>query len=127
MEDRITKAVVNYEMRLRLGSCGPMTERQVQRSAANYGRVYGQMELAVAQGREVLCTAGISTVWFPSYHAFTREIFKLTRRELSESALSAAYALAAEKWRVRGLDVAVLKQIGVDVFNLPWPATADKT
>jgi len=127
MNDGIPKAVVNYETKLRLGACGPLTESQIQRTVANYGAVYGLLENAVAQGREVLCAAGVSPVWFAYYHSFTREIFKLTRQELSQGAMAAAYARIAEKWRLRGLDEPVLKQIGIVVFNLPWPATAGNT
>ena len=124
MNDGIPKAVVNYEPKLRLGACGPLTEWQIQQHVANYGAVYWLLKKAVEQGREVLCAAGVSTVWFPYYHSFTRELFKLTRRELPERALAATYAQIAEKWRLRGLDEAVLKQIGIDVFNLPWPSLA---
>ena len=127
MEDGVTRAVVNYETKLRLGACGRQTEGQIQQQVERWGSAYALMKQKVDEGREVLCNAGVSTIWFSYYHAFTRELFKLTRQELSERAMSAAYARIAEKWRMRGLDLTVLKQIGVDVFNLPWPATADNT
>jgi hypothetical protein len=121
MEDGITKAVANYETKLRLGACGRQTEGQIQQQVEHYGSAYALLKQKVDEGREVLCSAGVSPMWFPYYHSFTRELFKLTRRELSQSALAAAYAQIAEKWRLRGLNPTVLKQIGVDVYNLPSP------
>jgi hypothetical protein len=119
VEDRVLRAVRKYELKLRLGACGRQTEGQIQRRVENYGSAYALMKQKVDEGREVLCMAGVSTIWFPYYHSFTRELYKLTRQELSASALSAAYARVVEKWRLRGLDLTVLRQIGVDVFGLP--------
>jgi hypothetical protein len=124
VNEGIPRAVVNYETKLRLGACGPLDEWQIRQHVANYGAVYSLMKQAVEQGREVLCTAGVSTVWFAYYHSYTRELFKLTRQELSSRACAATYAQIAEKWRLRGLDEAVLKEIGTTVFNLPWPDKA---
>ena len=127
MDERTREAVDNYEVKLRLGARKWQTEDQIQQQVEHYGTAYALLKQKVDEGREVLCMAGVSTMWFPYYHSFTRELFKLTRRELSQSALVAAYAQIAEKWRMRGLNLSVLKQIGADVFNLPWPATADNT
>jgi hypothetical protein len=127
MDERTRAAVDNYAVKLRLGARKWQTEDQIQQQVEHYGTAYAHLQHKVDEGREVLCMAGVSTIWFPYYHSFTRELYKLTRQELSERALAAAYAQIAEKWRLRGLDEAVLKQIGVVVFNLPWPATADNT
>jgi hypothetical protein len=126
MNEGIPQAVVNYEAKLRLGACGPLSEAQIREQSARYGAVYALMKRAVEDGRAVLVLAGVSTVWFPYYHSFTRELFKLTRREPPPAVLAAEYAQTVEKWRLRGLDQAVLKEIGLVVFNLPWPDTADK-
>jgi len=50
VNEGIPKAVVNYETKLRLGACGPLTEWQIQRHVANYGAVYVLMKQAVEQG-----------------------------------------------------------------------------
>jgi hypothetical protein len=127
MDERTRAAVDNYEVKLRLGARIWQTEDQIQRQVEHYETAYALLKQKVDEGREVLRMAGVSPIWFPYYHSFTRELYKLTRRELSERALVAAYAQIAEKWRMRGLNLTVLKQIGVDVYNLPWPATADNT
>jgi hypothetical protein len=124
VNEGVPRAVVNYETKLRLGACGPLAEWQIRQHVANYGAVYTLMKQAVEEGRAVLCLAGVSTVWFPYYHSYTRELFKLSRQELSSRARAAAYAQIAEKWRLRGLDESVLKEIGITVFNLPWPDRA---
>lgn len=124
MNEGVPPAVVNYERKLRLGACGPLAASKIRYQVANYEAAYVLMQQTVQQGRLILCDAGIPSVTFPYYHNFTRELFKLTRKyQLSEVPFEATRAEAAriaEKWTLRGLDKALLEQIGLVVFNLQW-------
>ena len=76
------------------------------------------MELQVKQ----TCDAsGVSTIQYPFYLNFGREIWALTRREVSGESLAQAAAVQIAKWVARGLNQAVLQAIRSQVFNVGAP------
>ena len=76
------------------------------------------MELQVKQ----TCDAsGVPTIQYPFYLNFGREIWALTRREVSGESLAQEVAVLSAKWTARGLTQAVLQAIRTDVFNVGAP------
>ena len=76
------------------------------------------MELQVKQ---VLDGLGVSVAQYAMYLAFGRELWRITRNELSgESAAMEADTLR-KKWVDRGLTTAVLEAIRTQVFNIGPP------
>ncbi len=76
------------------------------------------MELQVKQ---VLDGLGVSVADYAMYMAYGRELWALTRHEISgESAAMEADVLRL-KWVGRGKDTAVLAAIRSQVFNIPIP------
>ena len=75
----------------------------------------------------VLCGAGVPTITFPMYHAFSRHVGRLSRQEISTESLQEAVASAATKWEMRGLLRPVLAAIAADVYNIPVPAPASSS
>ena len=76
------------------------------------------MELQVKQ----TCDAtGVPTIQYPFYLNFGREIWALTRKEVSGESLAQAAAVLIAKWTARGLTQAVLQAIRTDVFNVGAP------
>ncbi len=76
------------------------------------------MELQVKQ---VCDGAGVSTIQIPFYLCFGREIWKLSRAEISGETLAIAASVLIAKWKARGLTEAVLQGIRTDVFNVGAP------
>ena len=76
------------------------------------------MELQVKQ---VYDGAGASVIQIPFYLCFGREMWSLTRKELSGEAMAKEAALLIAKWKARGLTEAVLQGIRTDVFNVSAP------
>ena len=121
----MTRVVQNYEAKLRLGVNGPLSESEVQRRVAHYSTAAAVDDIVLDQVRQVLCSAGIVPMMFPAYHAFSRELEKLTRQDLSHESMRIEYAITVSKWVARGLVQSVLKDIGCIVFNLAMPAPPD--
>jgi hypothetical protein len=126
MIDRAARSARNYEVKLRLGACGRLSEEEVRRRVDGYtARAYEQQAVNV-QVRQALCNHGVVSAWFPMYHACARELGRLKRLDCSgEARLEALRAIAA-KWIARGLHAAALREVAECVFNLSWPDTPDK-
>ena len=76
------------------------------------------MELQVKQ---VCDGAGVATIQYPFYLNFGREIWALSRKEVSGESLAKEAAVLIAKWKSRGLTEAVLQGIRTDVFNVSAP------
>ena len=61
------------------------------------------------------------TIHYPFYLCFGRELFALSRREISGESLCKEAAVLSAKWKARGLTEAVLQAIRTDVFNVASP------
>jgi hypothetical protein len=121
MIDRAARTVRNYEVKLRLGACGRLSEEEVRRRVAGYTCTAYRQQAVIVQVRQVLCGLGVVTTLFPMYHAYARELGKLKRLDSPEARGSALRATGA-KWIARGLREAALREVAESVFNLPWPA-----
>jgi hypothetical protein len=92
-----------------------MSEHYVAAVAAMYG--------IEEKTREVLNTSGVQTIQYVPYLSFSRQLYKLSRqREISGNSFAMAAYVLVEKWRIRGLDRAILARIRDQVFNIGEPA-----
>ena len=119
MSDRLIRVVANYEARLRTGANGRLSERDIRRRVANYGVAAAIADVELDQVRQVLCSHGIATISFPFYHAFSRELSKLTRQDISRERMQHEMVVLAAKWVRRGLSQRALLDIALTVYNLP--------
>jgi hypothetical protein len=76
------------------------------------------MELQVKQ---VCDGAGVATIQYPFYLCFGREMWALTRKDISGESLAKEAAVLVAKWKARGLTEAVLQAVRTDVFNVVAP------
>jgi len=76
------------------------------------------MELQVKQ---VCDSAGVSTIQYPFYLNFGRELWALSRKDISGESYAKEAAILVTKWTARGLTQAVLQAIRTDVFNVAAP------
>jgi hypothetical protein len=76
------------------------------------------MELQVKQ---VCDSAGVATIQYPFYLNFGRELWALSRKDISGESYAQEAAIMVTKWTARGLTQAVLQAIRTDVFNVAAP------
>jgi hypothetical protein len=121
MSNRLTKVVQNYEVKLRLGAGGRLSEGEIRRRVTGYSIFAAKDNLILTQVRQVLCSHGIVPMMFPAYHAFSRELGKQSRQDYSAENLQRMLAVTVAKWVMRGLVQAALLDIALIVFNLSPP------
>jgi len=76
------------------------------------------MELQVKQ---VCDGAGVPTIQYPFYLCFGREMWALSRKDISGESFAQEAAILITKWTARGLQGPVLQAIRTDVFNVSAP------
>lgn len=76
------------------------------------------MEISVKQ---VCDTAGATVIQLPFYLCFGREMWAMTRKEISGEAAAVEAATLIAKWVSRGLEQPVLEVIRTGVFNVSAP------
>jgi|WetSurMetagenome_2_1015567.scaffolds.fasta_scaffold1002006_1 hypothetical protein len=125
MSDRLERVVQNYEIKLRLGAGGKLSEHEIRKRVDGYSRFAVNDDLVLTQVRQVLCMHGIVPMVFPAYHAFSRELGKLTRQDISAESQGRMMMVLLEKWAMRGLSQKALLDIAVNVFNIKPPDSPD--
>jgi hypothetical protein len=88
---------------------------------ANVTAVFPMITAMELQVKQVCDGAGVATIQYPFYLNFGREIWALTRKEVSGESLAKEAATLIAKWKARGLTEAVLQGIRTDVFNVAAP------
>ena len=88
---------------------------------ANVTAVFPMITAMELQVKQVCDGAGVPTIQYPFYLCFGREIWALTRKEVSGESLAQEAAILIAKWVARGLNQAVLQAIRTDVFNVAAP------
>jgi hypothetical protein len=90
---------------------------------ASVTAVYPMITAMELQVKQVCDGAGVKTIQLPFYLNFGREIWALSRKEISGETLAIEVAVLVTKWTARGLTPAVLQGIRTDVFNVSAPIT----
>jgi len=88
---------------------------------ANVTAVFPMITAMELQVKQVCDGAGVPTIQYPFYLNFGREIWALTRKEVSGESLALEAATLIAKWKARGLTEALLQAIRTDVFNVAAP------
>ena len=73
------------------------------------------------QVKQVCDSAGVATIQYPFYLCFGREMWSLSRKDISGESLAREAAVLITKWTARGLTQAVLQAVRTDVFNVAAP------
>jgi hypothetical protein len=121
----LIEVIDNYEYQLRHGGSklrqGSTVEAQVSRFAE--GRM--RDSVLVEMTKQALNSAGIPTIQYPAYYAFTRKLNKRLNGpdgpRLTGDSASAEAATHVAQWIARGLCQSVLASIVVNVLNVSYP------
>jgi hypothetical protein len=87
----------------------------------NFATAAQSQATMLLQVKQVCDGAGVSTIAYPFYLSFGRELWALTRRDISGESAAIAAALLVAKWKARGLDQKVLYAIRTDLFGINAP------
>jgi hypothetical protein len=114
---RIAKWNAKFDTERIKGALDAMRPNMLQNVAAVFPLI-AAMELQVKQ---VCDGIGVPTIQYPFYLCFGREMWKLSRKEISGESLAQEAAVLITKWVARGLTQSVLQAIRTDVFNVSAP------
>ena len=125
MSSSVHRTIENYELSLRQGANGRLSEKAISERLGNYSRMAVIQEQELLSVKQVLNGFGVSTIIFPMYYAFSRHVGKLKRQAIGADALVEAVMTDVTKWEMRELLRPVLVAIAFDVYNvtLPEPST----
>jgi hypothetical protein len=126
MSERLFQAIDNYELSLRLGANGRLSEKAISERLGNFTRMAVIQEQELLTVKQLLCGFGVNTIIFPMYYAFSRHVGKLSRQGTGGEALVEAVKVDVAKWEMRGLLRHVLVAIAADVYNVVVPEPADE-
>ena len=121
MSDRLMRIVRNYEVKTRLGANGRLSEDEIRGRVTRYSITAAHDDVVLNGVRQVLLGQGVSNIMFPNYHAFSRELGKLTRQDRTSYSRSVELAILVTKWVARGLVQSALVGIAKSVFDLEMP------
>ena len=88
---------------------------------ANVTAVFPMITAMELQVKQVCDGAGVPIIQYPFYLNFGRQIWALSRKEVSGESLAQESAILITKWTARGLQGPVLQAIRTDVFNVASP------
>jgi hypothetical protein len=116
-----TKRIANWNEKYNLERVNAVLTEKRPTMLQNMSAVIPLMTAMEQQVKQVCDGAGVSTIQYPFYLCFGREMWKLTRQDISGESMALAAAVLIAKWKARGLTEAVLQAIRTDVFNVVAP------
>jgi hypothetical protein len=114
---RIAKWNAKFDTTRIKGALDEMRPRMLE----NVNAVFPALVSMETQVKQVLDTEGVATIDYPSYLAYGRELWKLTRKEISGTSMQLEALVLLNKWVARGLTQSVLEAIRLQVFNISAP------
>ena len=116
-----TKRIDNWNTKYNLERVNAILTEKRPTMLQNMGAVAPLLAAMELQVKQVCDGAGVPTIQYPFYLCFGREMWALTRKDISGESLALEAATLIAKWKARGLTEAVLQAIRTDVFNVSAP------
>ena len=116
-----TKRIANWNAKFNTERIKATLDDKRPAMLANVTAVFPMITAMELQVKQVCDGKGVPTIQYPFYLNFGREIWALTRKEVSGESLALEVAVLITKWVARGLTQSVLQAIRTDVFNVVAP------
>ncbi len=113
-----TKRIDNWNTKYNLERVNAVLTEKRPTMLQNVGSVTPLITAMELQVKQVCDGVGVPTIQYPFYLCFGREMWALTRKDISGASLALEAATLIAKWKARGLTEAVLQAIRTDVFNV---------
>ena len=116
-----SQRIMRWNAKFKTDRVKAILDDQLGRMSMNVSAVFPMITAMELQVKQVLDGLGVSMAQYSMYLCFGRELWSLTRKEVSgETAVMEADTLR-KKWVDRGLTTAVLEAIRTQVFNIAAP------
>ena len=116
-----TKRIDNWVAKVTPERTAAQVTPQLTDIKVNAAEAMNSMVQTDTKVQQVCNAAGVSIIQYPYYLAFGREMWALTRKDISGESLAQEAAILIAKWVARGLQQPVLQAIRTDVFNVAAP------
>ncbi len=116
-----TKRIANWNVGYNTERIKAIVDEKRPTMLANVNAVVPMIAAMELQVKQVCDGAGVPTIQYPFYLCFGREMWALSRKDISGESLALEAATLVAKWKARGLTEAVLAAIRTDVFNVGAP------
>ena len=116
-----TKRIANWNVGYYTERIKAIVDEKRPTMLANVTALYPMIAAMELQVKQVCDGAGVPTIQYPFYLCFGREMWALSRKDISGESLAQEAAILITKWTARGLTAAVLQGIRTDVFNVSAP------
>ena len=116
-----TKRIANWNEKYNLERVNAVLTEKRPTMLQNMSSVVPLMTAMELQVKQTCDAAGVSVIQYPFYLCFGREIWALTRKDISGESMAKEAATLIAKWVARGLTQSVLQAIRSEVFNVPAP------
>ena len=116
-----TKRIANWNVGYNTERIKAIVDEKRPTMLANVQAVIPMIAAMELQVKQVCDGAGVPTIRYPFYLCFGREMWALSRKDISGESLALEAAILITKWTARGLTAAVLQGIRTDVFNVSAP------
>ncbi len=115
------KRIANWDEKYNLERINAILVEKRPTMLQNMAVAFTSIALMETQVKQVCDGAGVATIMYPYYLCFGREMWSLSRREMSGESLALEAATLIAKWVARGLTQSVLQAVRTDVFNVAAP------
>ena len=116
-----TKRIANWNVGYNTERIKAIVDEKRPAMLASVTATYPMIAAMELQVKQVCDGAGVPTIQYPFYLCFGREMWSLSRSDISGESLAKEAAVLIAKWKARGLTEAVLQGIRTDVFNVSAP------
>ena len=116
-----TKRIANWDAKFDTTRIKATLDAKRPSMLASVNAVTPMITAMELQVKQVCDGAGVATIMYPFYLCFGREMWALSRKDISGESLCKEAAILIAKWKARGLTEAVLQAIRTDVFNVVAP------
>ena len=116
-----TKRIENWNTKYNLERVNAIITEKRPKMLEHATSVVAAMTAMELQVKQVCDGAGVPTIQYPFYLCFGREMWALTRKDISGESLALEAAVLIGKWVARGLQQPLLQAIRTDVFNVAAP------
>jgi len=116
-----TKRIANWDAKYDTTRIKATLDQKRAAMLASVTAIYPMIAAMELQVKQVCDGAGVSIIQYPFYLCFGREMWALSRKDISGESMAQEAAILITKWTARGLTAAVLQAIRTDVFNVSAP------
>jgi hypothetical protein len=116
-----TKRIANWNEKYNLERVNAILTEKRPTMLEHQSAVVPLMAAMELQVKQVCDGEGCPTIQYPFYLCFGREMWALTRKDISGESMALEAATLIGKWVSRGLTQSILQAIRTDVFNVAAP------